>query len=224
MTAKYAPFTIYLKAEEIGKDLEPGFRHSVVKWRLTEKQEKEGKTARHPVMVAVPAIKLNFGTEHCLYSVMSAAINDLQDAMVAEAVNAILKTEPTAKIVGTVLDIDLSEAGIAAWHAEKQMNGRLSGDAIGKWFDEALHDNLGAHLIERGLIGDGENEKLKAIMVDFRAKFVKLASPKATMAEPLVLQLQKAIALAEDDKVKTVLTAKLAGFLKPAEDAIAINL
>jgi hypothetical protein len=222
MSAKLAPMTVYLSNEDAVHNLETGQRLSTVRWRLTDKAKKEGKQERHPVIVSVPACKVKAPSDWCLFAAMQTALNEMQDAMVTEAVNAAIAENSAVKLVGMVLDLDMSESGIAAWHASKQVNGKLSGDAIKAWFTENVADNLGMALIEAGVIGEKDEAKLAAILADFQAKFIKLASPKANMPEALVKQMQRALNTAPDDKIKAVLAARLQGFLKPAEEALNI--
>jgi len=223
--APYKPFLVNVLTENSESLLPPDHRLSITRWRLTDaaktKAAKEGKKLleRSPVCVAIPVINVTVQPE-ILASALSQCLAELQDLIVSEAINKAI-ADDTA-VVLTTIEIDpdsVTDVGIAAWQANKAMSGRLSSDTIGNWFDTALAEHLQIAIVSK--YPDLDEKKLTAITADYRSKFTKLASPKASMPEGLVKQLQAALGLAEsNDKVKAVLSSKLAGFLKPAEEVL----
>lgn len=169
--------------------LPAGYRLSVIRWRETAAKSEAKQKPPAPRAVIVPEIPLVLDKPAALRNSLRAAIDKLQDDRIRDILNKHLEGE------GNVLNItlraeDIDESGIANFLAEESTGGRLSGDVIRAWFDSSIKEAIEAKLVARG----ADSKKVEQVTNQFRATFMKLASPVTPIPEPVLMKLTEVLA------------------------------
>ena len=192
----------------------------------TPKDKKNDATYVRPnnMAVSVPRIKVSV-TPACLQDALQACFEDLQDSLIRKLYE---DAREAGKSVVSLSDAQIDFQACADFSAANAVNGKLSKDLLNKWFDESLAETLTVALANALKLPDEPSEaeaaKLEAAVLQHKKLIVELASPRANMPESVAKSLQKAVALAEDDKVKHSLQSKLNVFLQPKEVTLNIGL
>lgn len=213
---KLVPFTISVLTDNslLLLPSQGMWRLSVVSWKTPQSEVKNPDFKRRSsICVAVPIVVSSFPHSSILSTALVQAVNDMQDAVVRDYVNALIEADTSVNLIGQSVPRELlTDEGIAAWFANKSVNGRLSKDAVFNWFDTVLAGTLTDKL--SALPGIDEEKLLKAVQ-QHRKLLADLASPRAQMPEVLAGQLRKALLLVPGDKVRESLLTRIDGFLKP---------
>lgn len=171
-----------------------GYRMAVIRWRETAEVKKSGKKPPAPRCVLVAEIPLSITRPLQLQVKLREALDKMQDDRIRDILNKHLEEN------GNVLNItlrsdDINEDGIAAWMREESGNGRISGETIRAWFDERMAAYIEDAAISKGM----EGVKVTQTINNYRATFMKLASPVTPIAEPVLLKLAEVMAAATED-------------------------
>lgn len=212
--------------------LDANHRLSIIRFK-TPTDKKDDKTYSRPVArcVSVPHVVLMIQPDS-IKAALTACYEELQDAVIREIIVQALEagpTDSTGKLrVITVSDEQLSYEAVAAYSARVAVSGKLSAKVLQDWFDTDLKDNLTVALAAVLKLPDEPTSdqlaKLEAAVMQHRSMIASLASPKAQMPEKLTKQLNRAVMLAEQSKIRDSITAKLAAFLQPKEVALSLGL
>lgn len=202
-------------------------RLSVVTFK-TPKDKKDDQTYKKPVArsVSIPVLKVEI-IPPILQAALQQAFHDLQDDVVRKLVVEKLESEPNV-VSFDISDDAISFDAVAAYAASEAVSGKLSKELLENWFDENLDEPLTLALAAAMKLSDtptdAETARLDAAVKQHRVIISQLASPRAALPEKIVLQLQKAVALAPTDKVRNSLDEKLKGFLQPREVTLELGL
>ena len=222
---KMAPFHVEMLLDSSENRLPEGCRLSTKSWKTpaAQKNNKDYKL-RPAVCVAVPLLPVSVQPV-VLQSALQSAFEGLQDRIISEAIDAAILEDTGVNLASVeIASNSITYEGVAEWSAQQAVKGRLSGAQIEAWFDLVLGDLVEIKLAE--INGITEDQMQRGVK-QHRENFAKLASPKAVMPEKLTLQLQRALKLLDgrgQDKIRNVLDARLASFLKPVEFADMIEL
>lgn len=217
------PFVVSVKLDSSERNCPAGHRLAKVGWRETDAMKKRGEKPRSAMVCPVPVLTVQVVPD-LLATAVNEHICDLQDAIFSEIVNAAIKDDTS--ILAEAIKIDpatFTMQGIANWCAIQSEKSKLSKDAIGNWFDTMLRSALEQRLSAIPGITD---EMLLASLTEHKNNLTGLASTTAgKMPEKLVKQLLKAVGLVQsEDRIKSALTAKLQGYIKPIATEMAVAL
>jgi hypothetical protein len=189
-----------------------GYRHSVIRWRVTgtNKVEKPAK------MVTIPAVTLpdDWAMSDEAKAVLIAAIEDQQDALIRDAIEA-------KKDIVDWSDVDLTSA-LAALTATR-ISSRLTKEGIENWFMVAGNvvrqycEARGTEIADKkSLEGDERKKQIAGTSNAYKAGFAKLAAavPNLPMEDATRLLNMLTLSEAADDMAKA-LGKKLNQILNP---------
>lgn len=200
-----------------------GFRLCVLRWKAMKDTPKLSADrvvqVRKIILTVQPAV---------LQAALLEAFEGMQDAFIRETVEAAINAGQQA------IEIDqssLSAESIAAWNNERSTgSGKLSGDIIKTWFDNALHDQLFIGLCLAKGIDDAtatpdQLSVIEKAVDQHKQLFTKLASPTFTIGnEGTINQLLKAVSLASTDDTTTVRIANRVTAMKNKQEIILTDL
>lgn len=190
-------------------------RLSVIRFKT-----KKGEENKQPnKCVSIPRVVLDI-TPSVLNSALTASFHEMQD----EVIRSLINDGET-----TISEEAISYNSIAAFQEEKATSQRLSGENVKAFFEACMKENLTLALSNALKLTDNptgeELAKLEAAVSQHEQLIISLASPRASYNKTLAGQLQRAIAVADDDGViKGKLEAKLASFLEDKSVTLALNL
>lgn len=195
-------------------------RLAIIRWKASKKEPTKKVHASRAV--SIPQVALTIVPE-CLAASLRDAFEDLQDEVLRNIIEQRLEKDPNVAPF-TITDDDISPSSVAAYQAAQAANGRLSTDLLEAWFDQDLEAKLATALDTAvAAVADPANDeqvnqranRILAAVKQHRDVITKLASPRASIPEKVATQLLKAVALADDSKVRTSLLTKLTAFSKP---------
>lgn len=179
--------------------------------------------------VSIPDIRIVIQPD-TIAAALQDKFYDLQDAVIKEIILSALTDGATgsdgkAKTI-TVSDEQISLEACAKFHASRN-TGKLSKEVLTKWFDADMLEALTLKFAKQmKLPAEPTAEQAAAIdkgIADFRNVFAGLAAPKAMLPEATAKDLQRALKLAPESRIKTTLTEKLVVMLTPAPIALSIG-
>lgn len=179
--------------------------------------------------VSIPCINVMIQPDS-IKEALQDKFNDLQDAVIKEFVIAALDAglqDSSGKLKPIVIsDEQISLEACAKFHAASN-TGKLSKDVLNEWFTSDLADNLMVKLAAAMKLPAeptaAQLAALEAGTAEYKAMFAGLAAPKATLPIALAKQLNAALKLATDSRIKVTLADKLQTIMQPAPLALSIG-
>lgn len=146
-------------------------------------------------------------------------------AMIENAQDGIIKSlyESAHGALIDITDDDISVSACIGFMQAESAGDRLTSEAIGKWFDSELSENLLASVADKlgfvdseGAINEDQEIVCKKHVKVYRDVLCMLAGGKTILAEKQIKGCKNALALSPDDSDVMVvrLTARLDGMLK----------
>lgn len=194
-----------------------GHRLSIITFKTPQK-EKGNAAYKKPdnLCVSIPQLQVK-SVPDSLSSAWQACFEDLQDACIRSLlVNEDGEVIPSKKFI---LDAEIDFAACAAYAATSAVSGKLTKEVIGKWFDANLEEKLTVALANAMHMPDTpsaeETQKLDAILRQHRDALSACAATIPNLPPKTAKSLAAAVALAEDDRIKQSLAAKLHKLANP---------
>jgi hypothetical protein len=177
--------------------------------------------------VSVPKLTLSV-TPQILSDALSAALEDLQDAVMRTIVVAAIDE---GKNVITLMDSQINFEAIAEYAKQQAAGGKINKELIDAWFDEDLADQLTLALASAMKIPEGSNptaEQEKRIadgVNNYKEVFKLFSAPKAGVSPKIATQMHKALEKAtnKEHRVYKSLALKLAAHMEK-QDPVLLGL
>lgn len=178
------------------------------------KEKKGSTTPKSPsYCVSIPVLEVTTNDE-LLNKAATAAIQELQDSIIRERVEAFLEDTSIRKEIN---ELEINAIAISTFYDRVATSGRLSKELLSSWFDETLAEELALALLVAVPSLQSDEAQLSAVLKSHKDHICNLASPRANMPQKLATQLRKAVLLAkeEEGKIKPTLLSKLDAFINP---------
>lgn len=174
--------------------------------KITYKVDKATGVKPASKAVSIPVISFAMIEPHL------ASLKDEIVALVHKAQDGLIRSKVEAG-ASEVQEQDCNMQATIAYMLEE--SGRLTGDTIREWFNEALRDNLMMVVADKLGIGDTptkeQSDKLAKYIKGYEDTFAKLASGAASFTDMQKQNMLKALELVDDeeDSLKARFTVRL---------------
>lgn len=196
------------------------YRLSIVRFKETKNPDGSKRKAAAARSVCIPDMRI-ICNPAILSDAMTSSFHELQDAVIRQHIES-LQDGTLAPDQTFISYSQISEEGIADWFVRNAASGKLSKEAISAWFDNNLQETLGVAIVTAK--PNLQERELHEHLSAYKKHITSLASPRATFPETLAKQIQKAINMAEQDKIRDTLNNKLSALLQPKEQVTLLDL
>jgi hypothetical protein len=182
---------------------------------------------RPAVCVSIPRVSVSV-TPTCLQTALQDAFEDMQKQIIVEHIETELDAGKAVTTV-TINDNMLSFVAVAAW-CNEQSTGKLSRKLLEDYFD----NDVAAHILlavarkfgseAPDTLTAEQQQRAEKIIAQYRANVAALSNPNGKFTPEVAAQLQRAVELADESKLRSTLLAKLTAYQRPAETAILEDL
>ena len=172
-------------------------------WKQTKEMKEIGKKAHDARFVSAPVLRLALAGDDSVFTEFCEdALAEYQRSKIAEFLTEALDRGDTQPEVPE--DFFDKQILLMLWQEEQESSGKgrgkLSGEAIGEFFDASVKDKLFAHIVsKKGLVienlKDEERKKLGQSVAQYRTLMMKLAKSDSIDMEYLK-QAAKALEIA----------------------------
>lgn len=194
-----------------------GHRLSILTFKTPSKEKNNAAYVKPDnLCVSIPQLSVK-SIPDALSSAWQACFEDLQDACIRNLL--VNEDGEVIKSKKFILDAEIDFAACAAYAAASAVSGKLTKEVIGNWFDANLADALTVALANALQIGDTptaeETAKLDVILKQHKDALASCAATIPNLPVKTAKSLANAVALAEDDRIKSSLAAKLHKLANP---------
>lgn len=198
----------------------------VIGWKRPQKvtEAEWRKTAPPTYSISVPTPVIDISPS-ILSDILSKSYLSIISSFIRERV---VDTDPFTRLGLVIPASELTPSAIALWHnTNNSGGGRLSGEAIGEWFDSDLADPLLVALANKMSLSDTPTEKetaaLDRAISEHRIRYCKLAGPQTNYKPPVAEALLRALKLSPVTTTSEKLAKKLTTFLAPKDEDDAFS-
>lgn len=178
---------------------------------------------KKPVNVCIDIPKLQITCEpEAIGKALSEHFQELQRQRFREFVENYIR-ENRANPIGVQFDDEvLAPEAIATWYTETSNGGRLTGEAIEAWFQEAT-TSIGTYLSEQYLAAGKSEQEISTVLlpkslVGLSAAFKMFATPGYRQDAKQAAKFLKVVLAAEENDVQQKLVRKLNAWIADANE------
>lgn len=192
------------------RDAETGARFVTLK--AHNESGRKAKAVEIPLLLTAKIVERASNSPQ-FAEVVAGLVSDYQARMVQKQLAGNIST-----VYASSISLD---ALIVAYEAEQLVEGRISKDKIGAWFDAALADILTVKFADKLGISNSpseqETKKLGQVISAYRDNFARLAARDVSLTAPQKQNLSAALVLAADDSMKQRLVSIVTEAADPEE-------